>query len=211
MAPRLHRDRLDHVCAGTGLTPAASPPGLGPSPPHLHRDWAHPRRISTGTGLTPAASPPGLGPPPPHLHRDWAHPRRISTGTGLTPAASPPELGPPPPHLRSDWAHPRPLLHHDRAHPRPHLRRNCAGDFPPDTLEKAYAKVKSRAAMPRRLRTARRIRVATVSVLQPIYMARLRIGYRYSSQRPAQEGVCGRDPKVLGGALLGEGLGAGGR
>ena len=114
--------------------------------------WPH---VCTRTTSTTSA--PGLRSPPPHLHRDWAHPRHICGWTGLTPPTSAPRPRPPPPHLR----------------------RNCAGDFPPDTLEKAYAKVKSRAAMPRRLRTARRIRVATVSVLQPIYMARLRIGYRY--------------------------------
>jgi hypothetical protein len=36
------------------------------TPPHRHRDWAHPCHIGTGTGLTPATSAPGLGSPLPH-------------------------------------------------------------------------------------------------------------------------------------------------
>jgi hypothetical protein len=56
-----------------GLTPATSAPGLGSPPPHLHRDWAHPRHICTGTGLIP-----------PHLHRDWAHPATSAPGLGLS-------------------------------------------------------------------------------------------------------------------------------
>ena len=63
--PRLHRDcqcaHPGHVCAGTGLTPATSAPGLGSPPPHRHRDWASPRHVCTGTGLTLATSAPGLG------------------------------------------------------------------------------------------------------------------------------------------------------
>ncbi len=39
------------ICAGTGPIRAASAPGLGPSVPHLRRDWAHPSHIGTGTGL----------------------------------------------------------------------------------------------------------------------------------------------------------------
>ena len=35
--------------AAGGPTPATSAPGLGSPPPHLHRDWAHPRHICTGT------------------------------------------------------------------------------------------------------------------------------------------------------------------
>jgi hypothetical protein len=63
------RDRR-HICAGTGLTPATSAPGLGSPLPHLHRDWAHPCHISTGTRPIPATSALGLGPSLPHLHRD---------------------------------------------------------------------------------------------------------------------------------------------
>jgi hypothetical protein len=29
----------DHICAGTGLAPATSAPGLGSPLPHLHQDW----------------------------------------------------------------------------------------------------------------------------------------------------------------------------
>jgi hypothetical protein len=105
-----------HICAGTGLTPATSAPGLGSSLPHLRRDWAHSCHICTGTGLTPAASAPGLGSPPatslhppglasplPHLRRDWAHLGHIPapTGSGLTPAASVPGLGTDPAHICS--------------------------------------------------------------------------------------------------------------
>jgi hypothetical protein len=70
--PHLHRERAHpaHICAGTGLTPPASAPGLHIEAelrrrarahpcPHLRRDWAHPA---------------------PHLHRDWAHPTHICTG-----------------------------------------------------------------------------------------------------------------------------------
>ena len=67
-----------HICAGTGLTPATSAPGLGSPLPRLHRDWAHPAHIGTGTGLSPATSAPGPGSPrPTHLHRDWAYPCHI--------------------------------------------------------------------------------------------------------------------------------------
>ena len=44
--PRRERCR----CAAA-RTRAASAPGLGPSVPHLRRDWAHPSHIGTGTGL----------------------------------------------------------------------------------------------------------------------------------------------------------------
>ena len=40
------RGTSDHICTGTGLTPATTAPGPG-SPlllPHLHRDWARPCR-----------------------------------------------------------------------------------------------------------------------------------------------------------------------
>ena len=61
-----------HICAGTGLTPPTSAPGLGSPRPHLRRDWAHPAHICAGTGPTratsalepgspPATSAPGLG------------------------------------------------------------------------------------------------------------------------------------------------------
>ena len=58
-----------HICAGTGLTPATSAPGLGSPLPHLrrdrashlHEDCARPAHICTGTGLGPAKSAPGLG------------------------------------------------------------------------------------------------------------------------------------------------------
>ncbi len=55
-----------HICTATRLplphlhgpeyTAAASAPGLGSPLPHLHRDWARPRRICTGIGLAPATS-----------------------------------------------------------------------------------------------------------------------------------------------------------
>jgi hypothetical protein len=41
-----------HICTGTGPTPATSAGGLGSPLPHMHRDWARPRR------------------PLPHLHQD---------------------------------------------------------------------------------------------------------------------------------------------
>ena len=50
-------------CAGAGLAPATSAPGLGSPPPHLRRDWAHP----------PATSAPGQRSPLRHLLRDSAH------------------------------------------------------------------------------------------------------------------------------------------
>jgi hypothetical protein len=59
-----------HICAGTGLTPATSAPGLGSPLPRRHRDWAHPSHVCTGTALTPATSAPGLGSPLANLHRD---------------------------------------------------------------------------------------------------------------------------------------------
>ena len=40
-----------HICAGTGLTPPTSAPGLGAPRPHLRRDWAHLSHVGTGTGL----------------------------------------------------------------------------------------------------------------------------------------------------------------
>jgi hypothetical protein len=61
--PHLRRDWAHprHICAGTGLSPATSAPGLGSPPPHLRRDWALPCHICAGTGLTPATSAPGPG------------------------------------------------------------------------------------------------------------------------------------------------------
>jgi hypothetical protein len=96
------RDRVHpcHICATTGLTPAISVPGPGPTPatsargvdsslPYLHpslshlcQDWAHWARlchICAGTMHTRATSSPGLGSPGPHLHPDWAHPCHICT------------------------------------------------------------------------------------------------------------------------------------
>ncbi len=54
---RLHRDWAHprHICAGTGLTPATSAPGLGSPRPHLRRDWAHPGHICARTGRTEPA------------------------------------------------------------------------------------------------------------------------------------------------------------
>jgi hypothetical protein len=116
-----------HTCAGTGLTPATSAPGLGsPLPhlrrdwvhrchicmgtalplPHLHWDWAYPCHTCAGTGLTPATPAPGLGPSLPHLRRDWAYSCHTCAGTGPIPATSAPGLRSPLPHLRRDWAHP---------------------------------------------------------------------------------------------------------
>jgi hypothetical protein len=66
------RRHLRHICAGTGLTPATSAPGLGSPPPHLRRDWTHSGHICTRAGLAPA---------------------HICAGTSLTPATSAPRLG----------------------------------------------------------------------------------------------------------------------
>jgi hypothetical protein len=102
--PHLRRDCAQrfHICAGTGLTPAAAAPRLltGLTLPHLHRDWAHPCRICNGTGLAPVhictrtglgapTSAPGLGSALPHLHRDWAHRSHLHRdwALGLVPAA----------------------------------------------------------------------------------------------------------------------------
>jgi hypothetical protein len=60
-----------HICTGTG-----------PTPPTLHRDWAHPARICAEIWAHPC----------PHLHRDWAHPLPKSA----------PGLGSPLPHLHRD-------------------------------------------------------------------------------------------------------------
>ncbi len=64
--PHPHRDCAPHICPGTVLAPATSAPGLGPSPPNLHRHCACPGHICAGTALTAA----------PHLRRDWARRRR---------------------------------------------------------------------------------------------------------------------------------------
>jgi hypothetical protein len=72
------------ICAGTGLTPPTSAPGLGAPLPRLHRDWAHPRPHLRRDWAHPL---PHLHRDWAHpLHRDWAHPAHICTGTGLTPA-----------------------------------------------------------------------------------------------------------------------------
>ena len=75
------RRAVSHICAGTGLTPPTSAPGLGSPLPHLRQDWAHPSHICAGTGLTAPTSAPGLGSPLPHLRQDWAHPSHIRTRT----------------------------------------------------------------------------------------------------------------------------------
>ena len=55
-------------------------------PPHLHRDWAHPRHICTGTGLAPATAAPGLGSPPATSARGLRSLHATSaSGTGLAP------------------------------------------------------------------------------------------------------------------------------
>jgi hypothetical protein len=61
--PHLRRDWVHpaHICTGTGLTPATSASGLGPTRPHLHQDWVHASHICTRTGSTPPTSAPGLG------------------------------------------------------------------------------------------------------------------------------------------------------
>ena len=48
--PHLYRDWAHpcRICTGTGLTRAASAPGLGSPVPHLHRDWACRARPSAG-------------------------------------------------------------------------------------------------------------------------------------------------------------------
>ena len=58
--PHWDSARPAHICAGTGLAPPTSAPGLGSPLPHLHRDWAHFCHICARTGLTPATSAPGL-------------------------------------------------------------------------------------------------------------------------------------------------------
>jgi hypothetical protein len=50
-----------HICAGTGLTPPTSAPGLGSPDLRLHRDWAHPCHICAGTGPTPTHICAGIG------------------------------------------------------------------------------------------------------------------------------------------------------
>ncbi len=84
-----------NICAGTGLTPATSAPGLGSPPPHLRRDLAHPRHICAGTGLTLPTSAPRLRSSPPHLRRDCAHRCHVCTRAG--PPAIRPQTPPPPP------------------------------------------------------------------------------------------------------------------
>jgi hypothetical protein len=116
-SPRPHL-RLDwarpaHICAGAGLTPPTSAPGLGSPRPHLRRSRAYPARIRTriglapahicaGTMLTPPTSAQGLRSTHPHLHhRDGARPCS---------------------HLRRDWARPRARLCRERDCARPGLR-----------------------------------------------------------------------------------------
>jgi hypothetical protein len=77
-----------HICTGTGPAPATSAPGLGPTLPHLHRDWARPCHICTGTGPAPATSAAGLGSLLPHLHQHWARPCQICTRSSLGAARS---------------------------------------------------------------------------------------------------------------------------
>ena len=67
---------IGHICAGTGLTPVTSAPGLG-SPPATS---------APGLGSPLATSAPGRGSPLPHLRRDWARPCHICAGTGFFPA-----------------------------------------------------------------------------------------------------------------------------
>ena len=90
-----------HICAGTGLTPPTSAPGLVSPLPHLRRDWAHPAHICTGTGAHSGISAPGL--------RQLYH---VHIGTKLTPAPSASRLRPPrricvgTRLAMRDWAHP---------------------------------------------------------------------------------------------------------
>jgi hypothetical protein len=63
-----HPAEKREYCAGTGLAPPTSAPGLGP-----------PAHICAGTGLTPTTSAPGLG-----------SPANIRTGSRLTPPTSAP-------------------------------------------------------------------------------------------------------------------------
>ena len=55
--PHLRRDwaRPCLICAGTGLDPATSAPGLGSTMPHLRRDWVRPCHICTGTARSHSA------------------------------------------------------------------------------------------------------------------------------------------------------------
>jgi hypothetical protein len=108
-----------HICAGSGLTPHTSAPGVGsprthlhwdfagPCLPHLRRDWAHACHICAGTGLT-------------RCH--------ICAGTGLTPAASAPGLG----ALAGNCQGRGPGLQH---HVRPAGRGRALALLPPRRLE----------------------------------------------------------------------------
>ena len=64
-----------HVCAGTGLTPAASAPGLGSPHATSARGLGSPQWRLRWDWAQPAASAPGLGSP--HAH--------VCAGTGLSP------------------------------------------------------------------------------------------------------------------------------
>jgi hypothetical protein len=140
-APHLHFRciHLAHICAGTGLAPATSAPGLtGLNPCH----------ICAGTGLTPATSAPGLtglrcchGLQARRTHTAVRHARvrrhdhQRATHSARLHRQGPPPLRPPfpaPPfrhvHRRSrdyhpdaTWAHTRTHLH-TRTHTRTHTR-----------------------------------------------------------------------------------------
>jgi hypothetical protein len=66
-----------HICAGTGLTPATSAPGLSSPHPHLRREWAHPTHICAGTGLEEAPFKPAAALSPARARGYGAAPAEI--------------------------------------------------------------------------------------------------------------------------------------
>jgi hypothetical protein len=87
----LNSDRPGHICAGKGLSFAASAQGLDTSLPHL-----------PGAGLIPAISAPGPGSPLRHLLRDSAYLCTSLPGLGTYLPTSAPELVLTLPHLHRD-------------------------------------------------------------------------------------------------------------
>ena len=141
--PHRHQDRAHrcHICTGTGLTAAASEPGLG-----WMQEVERTREMPI-PGMPEVDSEQPNGRPKPRTiaevesnHGRWAHPCHSCAGTGLTPATlcrdwahpttSAPGLGSPLPHLHRHWARP---CHICTAHLQPlwaHPRRICTGTGP---------------------------------------------------------------------------------